>query len=249
MRFTSAFSIILACCLAWLPAGASAQSWDDNDDDDAVIWGYILAAALTVAVGTSPIWIPVAATDEVYTHADPTGFQDYPYKDGRSTGFVVIGDDGSRGIAVFTDLGISVLDDNNGLSISTELLTEKRIGLYFNQAHYQVDALEDADRGASSLHATYLFARHENWVFSIGLGGRYEHLPVGETNLSGLYSVDWFPARPVKLSAKYEYDGKSHFRIAGSLMLKRAGIGIALRSESIDNERYQTPEVFVGVQL
>ena len=246
-QIITALSFVLALCITWCPVSTSAHPSDD-DGDDAVIWGYIFAVGLTAAAATSPIWGPIVATDEEYTRDVATGFQHYPYKNG-SGGFLVLGEERARCTAVFTDLGTSVLDDDQLLSVSTELLTSQRIGLYFNQARYGTDAFMNPDRSVSSLHVTYLFARHENWAFSCGVGGRYEHDPIGETRLSGLYAVDWFPGHPFKLSGKYEYDGESHFRLACSALYQRVGVGMALRSEVIDNERHQAPEVFLGLQF
>jgi hypothetical protein len=175
------------------------------------------------------------------------GFLDYPYKDGAG-GFISF-DKGSRRAIAFIDLGATVASDDDGLSIAAQLLTNERLSLHYNQAYYKVDELQDADRGASSLHAAYIFARNENLAFSIGLGGRYEHRPMADTTLSGIYHMEWLPVKPLRLSGTYEYNGESHFRVACGVVMNRVGFGIALRSEVIDEERYQQPEVFFSMQF
>jgi hypothetical protein len=207
----------------------------------------VFAGILATIVVTSPIWVPYGMTEEFETYSEPTRFQHYPYKDGAE-GFLVLGD-GPRPAAAFIDLGLTIGDDDEGNSISASLLTKERLGVHINQAWYEVDSLDDAERGSISLHAMYLFARNEQWAFNIGLGGRYEHKPIQETTLSGLYRVDWFPVRPIRLSGSYEYDGESHFRLACAYLIKRVGVGLALRSDVVDGERYQKPELFVSIQF
>lgn len=248
MKRTIATALVLALCIAGIPTTATCH-WEGcyyHDDDDEFL-GYAFVALLLAAAYTSPVWVPMGITGEFETHGEPTRFLHYPYED-NATGFMVIGD-GPRPMAVFTDFGASIVDDTNGRSISTHLMTQSRFGLRFNQVSYEIDSPAGDRRGASSLHATYMFARNKNIAFSAGLGGRHQHHPVSDTTLSVIYQVDCFPTRPFRLTGTCEYDGETHFRVACSTMFERFGAGIALRSEVVDETRYRYPELFMSMQF
>jgi hypothetical protein len=186
-------------------------------------------------------------TEENYTMEMDTRFHEYPYKDGAE-GFISL-DKGERRGITFVELAGGIAGEDDALSITGEVLTHNRFALHYNQAYYRVEDHDDVGRGASSLHGAYIFARNENWAFTVGAGGRYEHRPIGETSVSAVYTVDWFPTKPMRLSGRYEYDGDSHFRVSASALWKRIGFGIALRSEVIDDVRYQQPELFISTQF
>jgi len=169
----------------------------------------------------------------------------YPYRGGKD-GFISLRH-GDQTAAAFVELGYTGTEDN-GFGLSALLLTESRIGASFNHMSYGLDTNTDK-YSASSFYANYLFARDKHWAFNIGFGGRHEHQPLSKTNFSGLYRVDWFPVSPLRFSGAYEFDGESHLRLAGTYLYKRLGVGVALRSEKINGERFQQPEIFASFQF